>query len=140
MTFQQAVRTCFTKYAAFGGRAARSEYWYWQLFIIVAALAAGILDAVLGLHAKPIGSIYSIVTLVPTFAVGARRLHDTGRSGWWQLLFIVPLIGWIVLLIWFCSKSSNGYNSFGPDPLPRESSDTRHRVKAQDVPPIRAII
>jgi uncharacterized membrane protein YhaH (DUF805 family) len=138
MTFQQAVQTCFAKYTAFSGRAARSEYWYWQLFLIVAALIAGIPDFVFGLHGSPFESIYTIVTLVPSFAVGARRLHDTGRSGWWQLLFIVPLIGWIVLLIWFCTKGSNGYNSFGPDPLPRESADTRHRVKAQDVPPMRA--
>jgi uncharacterized membrane protein YhaH (DUF805 family) len=140
MTFQQAVRTCFAKYATFSGRAARSEYWYWQLFLLLVALISGIPDYALGLYGKPFETIYSIVTIVPSFAAGARRLHDTGRSGWWQLLFIVPLIGWIVLLIWFCTKGSNGYNSFGPDPLPRESTDTRQRVKAQDVPPMRVLI
>ena len=140
MTFQQAVQTCFAKYAAFKGRAARSEFWYWQLFLTLAGLIVAILDTSLGLHSKPFGLIYYLVTLLPTLAVGARRLHDTGRSAWWLLLWLVPLIGWIVLLIWFCTKGSNGYNSFGPDPLPRESADTRHRVRAQDVPPIRAII
>ena len=140
MDFQQAVKSCFAKYATFPGRAARSEFWYWQLFLTAASLAVAIVDVVMGLHSKPLGSIFYLVTIVPTLAVGARRLHDTGRSAWWLLLWLVPLIGWIVLLIWFCTKGSNGYNGYGPDPLPRESTDTRHRVKAQDVPPIRAII
>jgi uncharacterized membrane protein YhaH (DUF805 family) len=140
MDFQQAVKSCFAKYATFPGRAARSEFWYWQLFLTAAGVAVAIVDAVLGLHSKPLGLIFYLVTLVPTLAVGARRLHDTGRSAWWLLLWLVPLIGWIVLLIWLCTKGSNGYNGYGPDPLPRESTDTRHRVKAQDVPPIRAII
>jgi uncharacterized membrane protein YhaH (DUF805 family) len=138
MDFQQAVKSCFAKYATFPGRAARSEFWYWQLFLTVAGVAVAIVDAVLGLHSKPLGLIFYLVTLAPTLAVGARRLHDTGRSAWWLLLWLVPLIGWIVLLVWACTKGSNGYNGYGPDPLPRESTDTRHRVKAQDVPPMRA--
>ena len=137
MDFQQAVKSCFAKYATFPGRAARSEFWYWQLFLTVAGLAVAIVDAVIGLHSKPLGLIFYLVTLAPTLAVGARRLHDTGRSAWWLLLWLVPLIGWIVLLVWACTKGSNGYNGYGPDPLPRESTDTRHRVKAQDVPPMR---
>jgi uncharacterized membrane protein YhaH (DUF805 family) len=137
MDFQQAVKSCFAKYATFPGRAARSEFWYWQLFLTVAGVAVAIVDAVLGLHSKPLGLIFYLVTLAPTLAVGARRLHDTGRSAWWLLLWLVPLIGWIVLLVWACTKGSNGYNGYGPDPLPRESTDTRHRVKAQDVPPMR---
>jgi uncharacterized membrane protein YhaH (DUF805 family) len=131
LTFQQAVQTCFAKYAAFKGRAARSEFWYWQLFLALGGMIVGILDTSLGLHGKPLGSIYYLVTLLPTLAVGARRLHDTDRSGWWLLLGMVPFIGLIVLLVWFCIKGSNGYNSFGPDPLPRESNDTRHRVKTE---------
>ena len=138
MDFQQAVKSCFAKYATFPGRAARSEFWYWQLFLTVAGIAVAIVDAVLGLHSKPLGLIFYLVTLAPTLAVGARRLHDTGRSAWWLLLWLVPLIGWIVFLVWACTKGSNGYNGYGPDPLPRESTDTRHRVKAQDVPPMKA--
>jgi uncharacterized membrane protein YhaH (DUF805 family) len=138
MDFQQAVKSCFAKYATFPGRAARSEFWYWQLFLTVAGVAVAIVDAVLGLHSKPLGLIFYLVTLAPTLAVGARRLHDTGRSAWWLLLWLVPLIGWIVLLVWACTRGSNGYNGYGPDPLPRESTDTRHRVKAQDVPPMKA--
>ena len=131
MTFQQAVQACFAKYVTFSSRAARSEFWYWQLFLTLAGLIVAILDTSFGLHSKPLGLIYYLVTLLPTLAVGARRLHDTGRSGWWLLLGLVPLIGWIVLLVWFCTKGSHGYNSFGPDPLPRESTDTRHRVKTE---------
>ena len=138
MDFQQAVKSCFAKYATFPGRAARSEFWYWQLFLTAAGIAVAIVDAVLGLHGKPLGLIFYLVTLAPTLAVGARRLHDTGRSAWWLLLWLVPLIGWIVFLVWACTKGSNGYNGYGPDPLPRESTDTRHRVKAQDVPPMKA--
>jgi uncharacterized membrane protein YhaH (DUF805 family) len=138
MDFQQAVKSCFAKYATFPGRAARSEFWYWQLFLTAAGIAVAIVDAVLGLHGKPLGLIFYLVTLVPTLAVGVRRLHDTGRSAWWLLLWLVPLIGWIVFLVWACTKGSNGYNGYGPDPLPRESTDTRHRVKAQDVPPMKA--
>jgi uncharacterized membrane protein YhaH (DUF805 family) len=138
MDFQQAVKSCFAKYATFPGRAARSEFWYWQLFLTAAGIAVAIVDAVLGLHGKPLGLIFYLVTLVPTLAVGVRRLHDTGRSAWWLLLWLVPLIGWIVFLVWACTKGSNGYNGYGPDPLSRESTDTRHRVKAQDVPPMKA--
>jgi uncharacterized membrane protein YhaH (DUF805 family) len=140
MNFQQAVKSCFVRYATFPGRSPRSEFWYWQLFLVAAGLAAAVLDVVLGLHSKPLGLIFYLVTLVPTIAVAARRLHDTGRSGWWLFLSLVPLIGLVVLLIWFCSKGTRGYNGYGADPLPRESTDTRHRVKAQDIPPIRAII
>jgi uncharacterized membrane protein YhaH (DUF805 family) len=140
MDFQRAVKICFAKYATFSGRAARSEFWFWQLFLIVAGLIAAVIDTSLRLRGTPFGSVFYLVTIVPDLAVGARRLHDTGRSGWWQLLFLLPLFGWIVLLIWFCSRGSYGYNGFGPDPLPRESNDTRHRVKAEDVPLIKAII
>ena len=118
MNFQQAVQTCFAKYAAFSGRAARSEFWYWQLFLRLAGLIVAIVDTSLGLHSKPLGLIYYLVTLLPTLAVGARRLHDTGRSGWWLLLLLIPFIGWVVLLIFYVLESQAGENQYGPSPHP----------------------
>ncbi len=132
MNFQQAVQSCLAKYATFSGRAARSEFWYWQLFLVVAGLIAEIFDFGIGWRGSPLTSIFWLVTLVPALAVAVRRLHDVGRSGWWLMLYFVPLVGWIVLLIWFCTKGPRGYNSYGADPLPRESNDTRHRVKMQE--------
>ena len=136
MNFQQAVQSCLAKYVTFAGRAARSEFWYWQLFLFVAGLIAEIFDFGTDLRGSPLTSIFWLVTLLPTLAVAARRLHDVGRSGWWLFLYFVPIFGWIALLVWFTVKGTYGYNSYGADPLPRESNDTRHRVKAQAAPSV----
>jgi uncharacterized membrane protein YhaH (DUF805 family) len=95
MTFIESIRTCFTKYADFSGCASRPEYWWWVLF-------NAIFTAVLYKTSLALDSVYSLATFLPSIAVSARRLHDTNRSGWWQLLTLVPLIGWIVLIIWYC--------------------------------------
>src|ERR1700760_520343 len=126
MNFQQAVKFCLAEYATFSGRAARSEFWYWQLFLVVAGLVALIVDAIIGLRGNLIGTTFWLVTLVPSIAVAARRLHDVGRSGWWLFLYLVPVFGWIALLVWFTSAGTHGYNSYGADPLPREIRDTRY--------------
>ena len=108
MGFTDAIKTCFNKYADFNGRAKRPEYWWYWLFIFLVSLAITALS-------RSASGLFSLVTLLPSIAVGARRLHDTDRSGWWLLLFFLPLIGAIVLLVWFCTKGTNGYNRFGPD-------------------------
>ena len=95
MTFIEAIRTCFSKYADFSGCASRPEYWWWILFNVI-------VSAVLYRTNVWLDSVFSLATFLPTIAVTARRLHDTNRSGWWQLLTFVPLIGWIVLIIWYC--------------------------------------
>ena len=136
MNLQQAIRSCLAKYVMFSGRSARSEFWYWQLFLVVAGLVAMIFDAGLGLHRNPIGSLFWLLTLVPSIAVAVRRLHDVGRSGWWLFLYFVPIFGWIALLVWFTIAGNHGYNSYGADPQPHESRDTRHRVKAQEAPSV----
>lgn len=115
MTFGSAVKTCFSKFATFEGRAARSEYWFFTLFLILASTVVAILDAATGLGV--LSAIFTLVTLVPSIAVSVRRLHDTDRSGWWYLLLLVPLVGFVVLLIWFCTKGTTGSNRFGDDPL-----------------------
>jgi uncharacterized membrane protein YhaH (DUF805 family) len=118
MTFQQAVKSCFSKYVTFSGRASRSEYWYWVLFATLGSIVALIIDtAVLGFDpsgATPITSIFDLVIALPGIAVGARRMHDMDRTAWWLLVTLTG-IGAIVLLIWFCFRGTEGPNRFGPD-------------------------
>lgn len=119
MTFFEAVTTVLRKYVEFGGRARRAEYWYWTLFVMIVSICASILDVVIFPMNEwgPLNTVFSIATLLPAIAVGVRRLHDTNRSGWWLLLALVPLVGWIVLLIWTISRGTTGDNRFGADPL-----------------------
>ena len=112
------------KYAVFAGRARRKEFWFFCLFYLIFALAATIVDAVLGTEysvdeTASIGlfsSVYAIAMIVPSFAVLARRLHDTGRSGWWILIGLIPIIGTIVLFVFAVLDSQEGENRFGPNP------------------------
>ncbi len=115
MDFVTAVKTCFGKFATFEGRAARSEYWFFTLFLVLGSLVLTTLDIVLGIGV--LSTIFSLIILIPSVAVSVRRLHDTDRSGWWYLLFFIPLIGAIVLIIWFCTRGNAGANRFGADPL-----------------------
>jgi uncharacterized membrane protein YhaH (DUF805 family) len=110
LTFFEAIRICLQKYADFTGRAPRSEYWWFVLFVLIAQLCLRILWA-------PLGFAFAIAIFLPHLAVGARRLHDTNRSGWWLLLAFVPIIGEIILIIWFCQRSAPVANRFGPPPL-----------------------
>lgn len=113
MTFGSAVRSVLTQYATFTGRARRSEYWFFVLFTLLVYLAASVVDAVLGI---PVFTLIVVLgLLVPTLAVSVRRLHDTGRSGWWVLLSFVPF-GGIVLIVFDCLDSEPGPNRFGPSP------------------------
>jgi uncharacterized membrane protein YhaH (DUF805 family) len=98
MTFTDAIRTCFTKYADFNGCASRSEFWWWALFSIVGSI-------VLGMFSSVLPWVFSLITLVPSIAVAARRLHDTDRSGWLQLIGLIPLVGWIIVLIWYAQDT-----------------------------------
>jgi len=97
MTFPESIRTCFRKYADFKGCASLSEFWWWFLFTLIAGLALEVID-------KRLSSAFSIATFVPSIAVGARRLHETNRSGWLQLLVFIPIIGWILLIIWLVQE------------------------------------
>ncbi|MBC7139389.1 MAG: DUF805 domain-containing protein [Defluviimonas sp.] len=114
MDFQTAVRTCFNRYATFTGRARRPELWWFALFNLLAGAVLAVVDAVLGFEF--FSSIYSLLVLLPSLAVGARRLHDIGRSGWWQLLSLIPVIGVLVLIYWYIQPGDPEANEYGPPP------------------------
>jgi uncharacterized membrane protein YhaH (DUF805 family) len=96
MTLFEAIMRCFTKYADFDGRASRPEYWWFVLFVVLVSCGAVVIDPTLYY-------LFSLATLLPLLAAGARRLHDTNRSGWWQLLGLVPF-GIIVVIIFLAQQ------------------------------------
>jgi uncharacterized membrane protein YhaH (DUF805 family) len=120
MGFAEAVRTCLQKYVGFSGRARRSEYWYFALFTLIVSIVAGILDGLLGTMSDEtnvgvIGTIASLALLLPSIAVAIRRLHDTSRSGWWILIGLIPIVGWIILIVFYV-QDSHPDNEYGPSP------------------------
>jgi uncharacterized membrane protein YhaH (DUF805 family) len=115
MDFGEAIKSGFSNYVNFSDRASRSEYWFWSLFSVICTIVAYILDARIGLPVTR--SLFELATFLPSLAVGVRRLHDLDRSGWWMFLFLIPLIGAIVLIVWFCTQGTDGENRFGADPL-----------------------
>lgn len=114
MNFGQAIRTCFSKYFVFSGRASRAEFWYFYLFDCLVCLAIYlVLNNKLG---YAISGLFNLIICIPMIAVAARRLHDVNKTALWLFLFFVPVIGWIVLLIWFILPGTNGFNQYGPPP------------------------
>ena len=125
----------FKKYADFQGRARRSEYWLFSLFCFIVGFVIGILRlATGGMEAlesgrmDPMGIVnllFSLAILIPSLAVSFRRLHDTDRSAWWILIALIPLLGWIALIVFYLLPGTPGPNRFGPDPKsPLASGDT----------------
>lgn len=106
MTLSQAVSRCLNQYATFGGRATRPEFWWFALAQFLVVMAASIVG-------DRLGALLAIGLLLPTLAVTTRRLHDMGRSGWWQLIYFLPLVGGLVLLWWLTRPSEPGANRFG---------------------------
>ena len=113
MSFADAIKTCFSKYVDFSGRARRSEFWYWALFVFLVDIVTNIVDR--GVGNMALGSLVGLALFLPGLAVTIRRLHDTGRSGWWVLLVFAIVIGWIFLIIWYCEDSGPD-NQYGPNP------------------------
>ena len=115
MGFTEAIKSGFDNYVNFNGRARRSAYWYWTLFSVLASIAANIIDAVIG-SAPIFSGLVGLALLLPGLAVSVRRLHDTDRSGWWILIGLIPLIGFIVLIVFYVQDSEPTENRFGPSP------------------------
>jgi uncharacterized membrane protein YhaH (DUF805 family) len=137
MGFGAAVRSAFSQYGKFGGRARRAEFWWFVLFVWLVSAGTSILDAaifgptvwtsadrtsVTVDYSGPINSLWGLAVFLPSISVSVRRLHDLSRSGWWWWLWLVPVVGWIVLLIWFASRGTEGPNRFGADPLTAPST------------------
>lgn len=106
--FIDAIKMFFTKYADFNTRSRRSEYWWAFLFCTLAGIAAGMIS-------KNFAGLWSLAALVPTIAISVRRLHDIGRPGTWYLLNLIPIVGSIILIVWYC-QDSTGDNQWGPSP------------------------
>lgn len=144
LTFVQAVSTVFRKYATFTGRARRSEYWWFQLFQVIVVTIAALVDKLLGFDISDSGEgvvsmIVELALILPSLSVAWRRLHDTGRSGWYFFCVFIPailccvfaLVQWyiltlfavililvmsVVLLVWYCMDSKPEENKYGPSP------------------------
>lgn len=98
MKFGESIGTCFSRYATFDGRASKSEFWWFILFTVI-------VGAAFGAFSEPLAAVFQLGVLLPSLAVGARRLHDTNRSGWLQFLWLLPVVGWIILIVFFASDA-----------------------------------
>lgn len=112
---------CLRQYADFSGRARRKEYWMFTLFNVIFALVLGFLDGLFGTVSSRVGiglllGIYMIAVAIPGLAVSVRRLHDIGKSGWYFLIDLIPIVGPIILLVWFCTEGERDSNGWGEDP------------------------
>ena len=116
MDIGTSIQTCFKKYAVFSGRASRSEFWWFALFTFIGGIVTSVADVmILGYVSEdwgPLNIIFTIITTLPGLAVGARRLHDINRTGWWQLITLT-VIGVILLIIWWAKTGENKKNRFG---------------------------
>lgn len=115
MNFREAVRLCFSNYINADGRAPRWEYWYWVLFVLIVNVIMEVL------FPAPLIGLVSLALAPPGICVGIRRLHDLGKTGWWILFIMIPVIGWIVGIYWFVHKGDDGQNAYGADPLTAQS-------------------
>ncbi len=122
---QLAIRTVLSKYATFNGRASRSEFWWWMLslflfYVGTTIIDGGVIAPLLGFQAfdpdagQPISLVASVLLIIPNIAVGVRRLHDGGRTGWWLLIAFVPVIGVLALLYFYIQPSEQDTNQYGP--------------------------
>jgi uncharacterized membrane protein YhaH (DUF805 family) len=115
VTFAEAVRSGFDHYAKFDGRASRPAFWWWFLFGLLVGIGASIIDAIIGSFGV-VSGLAALALLLPNLSVAIRRLHDTDHTGWWVLIGLIPIIGFIVLLIFYLRQSDPGVNQYGPPP------------------------
>ena len=136
MNMMTAVETVYSKYATFSGRARRAELWWFVLFSFIVNLVLSFIDSALFGTVVESGSlsggdfsyqsqtdtpilsgIFGLASLIPSIAVGVRRLHDINKSGWWILISLIPVVGFIIMIVWYATGGDKGANRFGPDPI-----------------------
>ncbi|MEC7761363.1 MAG: DUF805 domain-containing protein [Pseudomonadota bacterium] len=130
MNMMQAVKSVYSNYFTFSGRSRRAEFWWFYLFYLIVYFVLGMIDAVVfGTTTTSPGSfsaqtdtpilsgLFALATLIPNLALGVRRMHDIDRKGWWLLISLIPLVGIIVLIVWFAKAGDAGPNRFGADPI-----------------------
>jgi uncharacterized membrane protein YhaH (DUF805 family) len=115
--FGSSIALCFNRYVQFSGRSPRAEYWYFVLFMVLIGGGAGIVESIWFHDRQVFSTVANLAFLLPALSVYVRRLHDLGRSGWWYWLILIPVVGWVILFVWFVSRGTRGPNRFGPDPL-----------------------
>jgi uncharacterized membrane protein YhaH (DUF805 family) len=117
MDMVEAYKKALRHYADFGGRAARREFWLYTLMLFLMLAASSIIEGAIlqGITGGAITLLINLFHIVPSIAVSARRLHDIGKSGWWLFLMLIPLVGSIILLVFYCTRSRGG-NEYGPSP------------------------
>ena len=121
ISFAEAVKSCFNKYADFNGRSPRAEYWYFALFNVAVVMVLAVLGAIIGKLFMYVYYAYVLAILVPSSAVSIRRMHDIGRSGWWVLISLVPFIGSIWYIVLAALPSQLGPNQYGPNPYGQDT-------------------
>lgn len=109
MTFGESIKTCLTKYVEFNGRARRSEYWWFVLFSFLVQVACSIVS-------QALAGLVALALLLPSLAVGARRLHDIGKTAWLLLVALIPLLGWLLLIYWAVQPTVESANEYGEPP------------------------
>ena len=129
--FIEALR----KYAVFSGRSRRKEYWFFVLFVVIISIVLTTIDGLIGAYDRSSGAgllstIFSLAILIPSISVSVRRLHDIDRTGWWVLISLVPLVGWIVLLVFHVQDSTPSTNRYGPNPKSTEYQSMTARTQS----------
>ncbi|MFA7323890.1 MAG: DUF805 domain-containing protein [Candidatus Nanopelagicales bacterium] len=117
MTFSDSIKYCFNNYATFDGRAGRAQFWWFILFTWIVSAALGIVDSAIfrDSNFQLFSVLWGLAVLIPNLAVGCRRLHDTGKSGWLQLLLLIPCVGLIILIVFWATPTTPGANAYGTD-------------------------
>lgn len=117
VSFGEAInRAVAQNYCNFSGRSSRSEYWWYVLFTAIIGCGVSFIFSGNQTTMSIISGIVNLVLLLPGLGLCVRRLHDTNRSGWWILIGFIPVVGWILLIVWFCQDSQRGSNQYGPEP------------------------
>jgi uncharacterized membrane protein YhaH (DUF805 family) len=112
MSIGQSVSTVLKNYAVFRGRASRPEFWWYYLVYVIATFIIAFIDSAIGAN-NVLLLIFALALFLPTLAVTVRRLHDTDKNGWWVLIQLIPIVGWIIIIVFMASKGTVGDNRFG---------------------------